>query len=92
MPIELPALPYSYTALEPYIDEETLITHHSKHHAKYVATANSLIANTEMDTLSLEELVKKSSGPLFNNAAQVWNHTFYWNSLSPSGGGLPTGY
>ncbi len=88
---ELPPLPYEKTALEPHISAETLEYHYGKHHQTYVTNLNNLIAGTEFESLSLEEIVKKSSGGIFNNAAQVWNHTFYWNSLSPNGGGEPTG-
>ncbi len=88
---QLPPLPYEKTALEPHISAETLEYHYGKHHQTYVTNLNNLIAGTEFESLSLEEIVKKSSGGIFNNAAQVWNHTFYWNSLSPNGGGEPTG-
>ncbi len=87
----LPPLPYEKNALEPHISAETLEFHYGKHHQTYVTNLNNLIAGTEFENLSLEEIVKKSSGGIFNNAAQVWNHTFYWNSLSPNGGGEPTG-
>jgi Fe-Mn family superoxide dismutase len=87
----LPALPYEKNALEPHISAETLEFHYGKHHQTYVTNLNNLIAGTEFESLSLEEIVKKSTGGIFNNAAQVWNHTFYWNSLSPTGGGEPTG-
>jgi len=88
---ELPALPYAKNALEPHISAETLEYHYGKHHQTYVTNLNNLIPGTEFEKLSLEEIVKKSSGGIFNNAAQIWNHTFYWNSLSPNGGGAPTG-
>ncbi|QSA97687.1 superoxide dismutase [Fe] [Methylococcus sp. EFPC2] len=88
---ELPALPYAKNALAPHISEETLEYHYGKHHQTYVTNLNNLIKGTEFESLSLEDIVKKSSGGIFNNAAQVWNHTFYWNSLSPTGGGQPTG-
>ncbi len=91
MAFELPALPFAKDALVPHISEETLEYHYGKHHATYVATLNSLIDGTEFANMSLEDIIKKSSGPLFNNAAQVWNHSFYWNCLSPNGGGEPTG-
>lgn len=87
----LPALPYAMNALEPHISEETLSFHYGKHHQSYVTNLNNLIPGTEFENLTLEEIVKKSSGGIFNNAAQVWNHTFYWNGLSPNGGGEPTG-
>lgn len=88
---ELPSLPYALDALAPYISAETLEFHHGKHHQTYVTNLNNLIPGTEFENLSLEEIVKRSSGGIFNNAAQVWNHTFYWNSLKPNGGGEPTG-
>lgn len=88
---ELPALPYALDALAPTISKETLEYHYGKHHQAYVTNLNNLIPGTEFENLSLEEIVKKSSGGIFNNAAQVWNHTFYWNCLSPNGGGEPTG-
>ena len=91
MAFELPALPYGSNRLIPYISEETLEFHHGKHHQTYVTNLNNLVPGTEYDGLSLEEIILKSSGPIFNNAAQVWNHTFYWNSLIPNGGGAPTG-
>jgi len=87
----LPALPYDMDALAPHISKETLEFHYGKHHQTYVTNLNNLIAGTEFEAASLEDIVKKSSGGIFNNAAQVWNHTFYWNSLSPQGGGEPTG-
>ncbi len=87
----LPTLPYEKNALEPHISAETLEFHYGKHHQTYVTNLNNLIAGTEFEQLTLEEIVKKSSGGIFNNAAQVWNHTFYWHSLSPTGGGEPTG-
>jgi Fe-Mn family superoxide dismutase len=86
---ELPQLPYAQNALEPHISAETLEYHHGKHHAKYVATLNELIAGTEFADLPLEEIVRRAEGKLFNNAAQAWNHAFYWNCLSPEGGGEP---
>ncbi|MFZ2452540.1 MAG: Fe-Mn family superoxide dismutase [Methylovulum miyakonense] len=91
MAFELPALPYASNRLVPYISEETLEFHHGKHHQTYVTNLNNLVPGTEFEGLSLEEIIVKSSGPIFNNAAQVWNHTFYWNSLAPSAGGEPTG-
>ena len=91
MAIELPPLPYAKDALAPHISAETLEFHHDKHHQAYVTNTNNLIKGTELEDAPLEEIVKKSSGGLFNNAAQVWNHTFYWNSLSPRGGGDPGG-
>ncbi len=89
---ELPALPYEKTALQPYISEETLEYHHGKHHQAYVTNLNNLIPGTEYENLSLEDIVKKApAGGVFNNAAQVWNHTFYWNCMAPKAGGAPTG-
>ena len=91
MSFELPALPYDKSALEPHISAETLEYHYGKHHQAYVTNLNNLVKDTEHDGLSLEELILSTSGPIFNNAAQVWNHTFYWNCLSPNGGGEPDG-
>jgi len=91
MAFELPALPYEKTALEPHISAETLDFHHGKHHNTYVTKLNGLVEGTELEGKTLEEIIKTSSGGVFNNAAQIWNHTFYWNSLSPNGGGEPTG-
>ena len=91
MAFTLPELPYAMDALAPTISKETLEFHYGKHHQAYVTNLNNLIAGTEFESASLEDIVKKSSGGVFNNAAQVWNHTFYWNSLSPNGGGEPTG-
>ena len=88
---ELPPLPYATDALQPYVSRETLELHYGKHHAGYVANLNNLVKGTEFEGLRLEDVIKKSSGALFNNAAQVWNHTFYWSSLSPRGGGHPSG-
>ncbi len=87
----LPALPYAMDALEPHISKETLEFHYGKHHQAYVTNLNNLIKGTEFENASLEDIVKQSSAGIFNNAAQVWNHTFYWNGLSPNGGGSPTG-
>jgi len=89
---ELPALPYATDALQPHISKETIEFHYGKHHAAYVANLNALVKGTEFERSGLEDIVRKSSGAIFNNAAQVWNHTFYWNSLSPKGGGRPTGH
>lgn len=91
MAFELPALPYAKDALAPYISAETLEFHHDKHHQTYVTNLNNLVAGTEFENATLEEVVVKSSGGVFNNAAQVWNHTFYWNSLTPNGKGAPSG-
>jgi len=87
----LPPLPYAIDALAPHISKETLEFHYGKHHQTYVTNLNNLIKGTEFDAMSLEDIVRKSTGGMFNNAAQIWNHTFYWNSLSPKGGGQPTG-
>ena len=91
MSFELPALPYDMDALEPHISKETLEFHYGKHHQTYVTNLNNLVAGTENESKSLEEVVKSSTGGVFNNAAQIWNHSFYWNCLSPNGGGEPTG-
>jgi len=85
----LPDLPYAQDALEPHISAETLEYHYGKHHATYVANLNKMIVDTEFADLSLEEIIAKSSGGIFNNAAQVWNHTFYWHCLTPNGGDAP---
>ncbi|KQQ86734.1 superoxide dismutase [Massilia sp. Leaf139] len=87
----LPPLPYAKDALQPHISAETLEYHYGKHHAGYVTNLNNLIKGTEFENMSLEEIVKKSSGGIFNNSAQVWNHTFFWNCMTPNGGGAPTG-
>ena len=87
----LPPLPYAMDALQPHISKETLEYHYGKHHQAYVTNLNNLIKGTEFENASLEDIVKKSSGGVFNNAAQVWNHTFYWNCMKPNGGGAPTG-
>ncbi|KZY95471.1 MULTISPECIES: superoxide dismutase [Fe] [Thalassolituus] len=91
MAFELPALPYEKNALEPHISSETLDFHYGKHHNTYVQKLNGLVEGTDLEGKSLEDIIKTSSGGVFNNAAQIWNHTFYWNSLSPNGGGEPTG-
>jgi Fe-Mn family superoxide dismutase len=96
MPITLPDLPYGKKALEPFISARTLEFHHGKHHKAYVDNTNKLIDGTDLATTDLESIVKKAGGDpskagLFNNAAQVWNHTFYWNCMKPNGGGLPAG-
>ena len=88
---ELPALPYPKNALAPTISEETIDFHYGKHHQTYVTNLNNLVPGTEFADASLEEIIMKASGGIFNNAAQVWNHTFYWNCLSPNGGGAPSG-
>jgi Fe-Mn family superoxide dismutase len=87
----LPPLPYTKDALQPHISAETLEYHYGKHHQAYVTNLNNLIKGTEFENLSLEEIIKKSQGGVFNNSAQVWNHTFFWNCMKPNGGGAPTG-
>jgi Fe-Mn family superoxide dismutase len=87
----LPPLPYAADALAPHISKETIDFHYGKHHQTYVTNLNNLIKGTEFAELSLEDIVRKASGGIFNNAAQVWNHTFFWNSLQPGGGGEPGG-
>ena len=91
MAFELPALPYAQDALAPTISAETMEYHYGKHHQTYVDNLNKAVAGTADENASLEDIIMKAEGPLFNNAAQVWNHTFFWNSLSPNGGGQPTG-
>jgi Fe-Mn family superoxide dismutase len=96
MAFELPPLPYASDTLEPYMSANTFSFHHAKHHAAYVTNLNNLIKDTDLATLSLEEIVKASFADpakvgIFNNAAQVWNHTFFWESMKPGGGGAPTG-
>ncbi len=91
MAFELPPLPYPKNALEPVISEETIDYHYGKHHQAYVINLNKLIEGSEFEGATLEEIITRAEGPIFNNAAQVWNHTFYWNCLSPSGGGEPQG-
>ena len=91
MSFELAPLPYATDALAPHISAETLEYHYGKHHQAYITNLNNLLEESAFDGASLEEIILKSSGPLFNNAAQVWNHTFYWNCLSPNGGGEPAG-
>ena len=88
---ELPKLPYALDALEPYISKRTIEFHYGKHHQAYVNNLNKLIVGTEFENATLEEIVCKSAGGVFNNGAQVWNHTFYWNCLKPQGGGEPDG-
>lgn len=87
----LPPLPYEKNALEPYISRETLDYHYGKHHQAYVNTLNTLIQNTEFADKTIEDIIKKSTGPIFNNAAQNWNHTFYWHCLSPNSSRKPSG-
>lgn len=91
MAFTLPALPYAQDALAPHMSAETFEYHYSKHHAAYVNNLNNLIANTELADKSLEEIIKTSSGGIYNNSAQVWNHTFFWNCMKPNGGAAPTG-
>lgn len=88
---QLPSLPYPKDALSPYISTETMEYHHGKHHQAYVTKLNTLIKGTKFENVSLEEIIMSSEGGIFNNAAQVWNHTFFWNCLSPKGGGVPGG-
>ncbi len=91
MPFELPALPYARDALQPHISAETLDFHYGKHHQTYVDKLNGLVPGSEFEGKSLEEIVRSATGGIFNNAAQVWNHTFYWHCLSPNGGGAANG-
>ncbi|WP_368875247.1 superoxide dismutase [Fe] [Proteus penneri] len=91
MSFELPKLPYALDALEPHISKETLEYHYGKHHQTYVTNLNNLVKGTDLESKSLEEVIKSTDGGIFNNAAQVWNHTFYWNCLAPNAGGAPTG-
>jgi Fe-Mn family superoxide dismutase len=91
MAFTLPELPYAKDALAPHISAETLEFHYGKHHQTYVDKLNGLIPGTEFEGKTLEQIVKSSTGGVFNNAAQIWNHTFYWHSLSPNGGGAPSG-
>jgi Fe-Mn family superoxide dismutase len=88
---QLPPLPYPHDALAPHISKETFEYHHDKHHAAYVTNLNNLQKGTEFENMTLEEIVKKASGGIYNNAAQVWNHTFFWNCMKPQGGGEPKG-
>ncbi|MEI6697232.1 MAG: superoxide dismutase [Bacteroidota bacterium] len=91
MAFELPKLPYAMDALEPFISKQTIEFHYGKHHQAYVNNLNNLAPGTEFENASLDDIVKKASGGIFNNGAQIWNHTFYWNCLKPNGGGLPSG-
>ena len=91
MAFTLPDLPYAKDALAPYLSQETLEYHHDKHHNAYVTNLNGLIEGTDNAGKSLEDIILAADGPLFNNAAQVWNHTFYWNCMKPGGGGAPGG-
>ncbi|HET9699989.1 MAG TPA: Fe-Mn family superoxide dismutase [Burkholderiales bacterium] len=88
---KLPALPYAMDALAPHISKETFEYHYGKHHQAYVTNLNNLIKGTEFENASLEDIIRKSSAGIFNNSAQVWNHTFFWNSMKPGGGGKPAG-
>ncbi len=88
---QLPALPYAKNALAPHISEETIEFHYGKHHQTYVTNLNNLIKGTEFENSSLEEIVKKSSAGIYNNSAQIWNHTFFWSCMKPNGGAAPTG-
>ena len=91
MPYELLPLPYPKEALEPHMSRETLEYHHGKHHKAYVDKLNELVKGTPFENAALEDVVRRSEGKIFNNAAQVWNHTFFWNCMSPKGGGKPSG-
>ncbi len=91
MAFELPPLPYAMDALAPHISQETLEYHYGKHHQAYVTNLNKLVEGTDHEGKSLEDIIMSADGGVFNNAAQVWNHTFYWSSLKPGGGGAPTG-
>ena len=88
---ELPPLPYAMDALAPHISKETFEYHYGKHHQAYVTNLNNLIKGTEFENMALEDIIRKSSGGIFNNSAQVWNHTFFWQSMKPGGGGQPSG-
>jgi superoxide dismutase, Fe-Mn family len=88
---ELPTLPFAKDSMKSIISEETFDYHYGKHHAAYVTNLNNLIPRTEFENMQLPEIIKKAQGGIFNNAAQVWNHTFFWNSMSPNGGGTPVG-
>ena len=90
MTFELPPLPYAMNALEPHISQQTLEFHYGKHHNAYVTKLNGLVPGTKFEDMSLEDIIMKSDGGIFNNAAQTWNHSFYWNSMSPNGGGEPS--
>ena len=91
MAFELPPLPYALDALAPHISAETLEYHYGKHHQTYVDNLNKAVAGTDNENASLDSIIMSAEGPLFNNAAQVWNHTFFWSCLAPNGGGQPTG-
>ena len=87
----LPVLPYAMDALAPHMSKETFEFHYGKHHQAYVTNLNNLIKGTEFENAALEDIIKKSSGGIYNNSAQVWNHTFFWNCMKPGGGGTPVG-
>ncbi len=91
MAFELPPLPYAKDALAPHISEETLEYHYGKHHQTYVTNLNKMVEGTDFENSSLEEVIMGSEAAVFNNSAQIWNHTFYWSSMAPGGGGAPTG-
>ena len=91
MTFELPQLPYAMDALEPFISKQTLEFHYGKHHQAYVTNLNKLVPGTEFENATLEEIIRKATGGIFNNGAQIWNHTFYWHCLKPNGGGEPSG-
>ena len=91
MAFELPPLPYAKDALAPHMSAETLEFHHDKHHNAYVTNLNKLVEGTEFENAELTDVIMKSDGGLFNNSAQTWNHTFFWNSMAPNGGGAPSG-
>ena len=91
MSFTLPELPYAMDALSPHISKETLEYHYGKHHKTYVEKLNTLVAGSKYETMSLEDIICEADGGIFNNAAQVWNHTFYWHCMSPNGGGEPSG-
>ena len=91
MAFELPPLPYSQSALEPYVSAETMNYHYGRHHAGYVANLNRMTSGTQWEGADLEKVILGAEGPILNNAAQIWNHTFYWQSMSPDGGGTPSG-
>lgn len=91
MAFTLKDLPYAKNALAPYISEETMDFHHSKHVQAYVNNTNNLISGTEFENMALEDIITKSSGPIFNNSAQIWNHEFFWDVMTPNGGGTPSG-
>ncbi len=88
---QLPALPYAKDALQPHMSAETFDYHYAKHHQAYVTNLNNLIKGTEFENMGLEDIIKKASGGIYNNSAQVWNHTFFWNCMKPNGGGAPSG-